>query len=324
MVMNLHHAYSPQISCSIQTCYADLVPSKKCKTHKRKRDRMKYNSFLRSPKKEEQEVPDTVVTQFSIIKEEANGNGEIDVMDELEGIFGTEHDEMLSNDKMYGRLSWDFMDLEEYPAVEDEQGSEMFKFDDNRSSFFEFEESHYSIGKVIKEESVGFGDGDEKGMSLNLNLNYQEVMEAWSDRGPLLADDHSLPMASSDNYVSTLSKLIILLPFLSALPFELYLGNGKSLMITCMFNRNDFKLRNCCLLMAANLQKEKDSKISLNTDQMGEVPVMEDRTRREASVLRYKEKRQTRLFSKKIRYQVRKLNAEKRPRLKGRFVKRVS
>ncbi|KAL6507287.1 hypothetical protein OROGR_023482 [Orobanche gracilis] len=43
---------------------------------------------------------------------------------------------------------------------------------------------------------------------------------------------------------------------------------------------------------------------------------------REASVLRYKEKRRNRLFSKKIRYQVRKLNAEKRPRLKGRFVKR--
>lgn len=37
---------------------------------------------------------------------------------------------------------------------------------------------------------------------------------------------------------------------------------------------------------------------------------------REASVLRYKEKRQNRLFSKKIRYEVRKLNAQKRPRLK--------
>jgi hypothetical protein len=57
---------------------------------------------------------------------------------------------------------------------------------------------------------------------------------------------------------------------------------------------------------------------------MGEVPVMEDeRTRREARVLRYKEKRQTRLFSKKIRYQVRKLNADKRPRLKV-FVLSVS
>ncbi|XP_062218199.1 protein CHLOROPLAST IMPORT APPARATUS 2-like isoform X2 [Phragmites australis] len=38
---------------------------------------------------------------------------------------------------------------------------------------------------------------------------------------------------------------------------------------------------------------------------------------REASVLRYKEKRRTRLFSKKIRYQVRKVNADCRPRMKA-------
>lgn len=43
---------------------------------------------------------------------------------------------------------------------------------------------------------------------------------------------------------------------------------------------------------------------------------------REACVLRYKEKRRTRLFSKKIRYQVRKVNADRRPRMKGRFVRR--
>ncbi|KAJ0985154.1 hypothetical protein J5N97_003510 [Dioscorea zingiberensis] len=44
---------------------------------------------------------------------------------------------------------------------------------------------------------------------------------------------------------------------------------------------------------------------------------------REACVQRYKEKRRTRLFSKKIRYQVRKVNADRRPRMKasGRFVK---
>ncbi|KZV16017.1 chaperonin 60 subunit alpha 2, chloroplastic-like [Dorcoceras hygrometricum] len=45
---------------------------------------------------------------------------------------------------------------------------------------------------------------------------------------------------------------------------------------------------------------------------------------REARVSRYREKRRTRLFAKKIRYQVRKINAEKRPRMKGRFVKRAS
>ncbi|KAL5699569.1 hypothetical protein ACHQM5_030451 [Ranunculus cassubicifolius] len=43
---------------------------------------------------------------------------------------------------------------------------------------------------------------------------------------------------------------------------------------------------------------------------------------REASVLRYREKRRSRLFSKKIRYQVRKVNADRRPRMKGRFVRR--
>ncbi|KAF8686007.1 hypothetical protein HU200_043936 [Digitaria exilis] len=45
---------------------------------------------------------------------------------------------------------------------------------------------------------------------------------------------------------------------------------------------------------------------------------------REARVLRYKEKRRTRLFSKKIRYQVRKVNADCRPRMKGRFVRSPS
>jgi hypothetical protein len=71
-------------------------------------------------------------------------NGDIDVMDEMEGILGIEDDERLSSDNMYGLVGWDFMDSEEYPTVEDEEGSEMFRFDDSRSSFFEFEDSHYS------------------------------------------------------------------------------------------------------------------------------------------------------------------------------------
>lgn len=41
---------------------------------------------------------------------------------------------------------------------------------------------------------------------------------------------------------------------------------------------------------------------------------------REASVQRYKEKRRNRLFAKTIRYEVRKLNAEKRPRIKVIYV----
>lgn len=57
---------------------------------------------------------------------------------------------------------------------------------------------------------------------------------------------------------------------------------------------------------------------------IGGTPMILTDGSREARVSRYREKRRTRLFSKKIRYEVRKLNAEKRPRMKGRFVKRAS
>ncbi|KAL1202044.1 Protein CHLOROPLAST IMPORT APPARATUS 2 [Cardamine amara subsp. amara] len=98
-------------------------------------------------------------------------------------------------------------------------------------------------------------DYEDKELGLKLNLNHQEVIDAWSDRQQPLWTDTLTPA---------------------------------------------------------------------NVLYRGEVPVIEEERnmRREASVLRYKEKRQSRLFSKKIRYQVRKLNADKRPRFKGRFVKR--
>lgn len=65
-----------------------------------------------------------------------------------------------------------------------------------------------------------------------------------------------------------------------------------------------------------------DESTSSGSDDAGLVPDMDGN--RDARVLRYKEKRRTRLFSKTIRYEVRKLNAERRPRMKGRFVKRTT
>lgn len=65
-----------------------------------------------------------------------------------------------------------------------------------------------------------------------------------------------------------------------------------------------------------------DESTSSGSDDAGLVPDIDDN--RDARVLRYKEKRRTRLFSKTIRYEVRKLNAERRPRMKGRFVKRLN
>ncbi|KAF5470383.1 hypothetical protein F2P56_010902 [Juglans regia] len=207
---------------------------------------MGYHSFLRSPKKEEQEVPDAVLTKFSDTKDITCADGEVlEIMDELEGIWGMEVDEKLPQDtkKYYGQLNWDFMDWEEFSYREGDDEQEQKDQIENPNRCF-FEEESYC---TIKKENDGVLEDDKKMSSLNLNLNYEEVLDAWSNRGSLWADDYSVPM-------------------------------------------------------------------------MREVPVMEEemRTRREARVLRYKEKRQTRLFSKKIRYQVRKLNADKRPRLKVR------
>ncbi|XVF19031.1 hypothetical protein REPUB_Repub11eG0075500 [Reevesia pubescens] len=91
---------------------------------------------------------------------------------------------------------------------------------------------------------------------LQLKLNYQEVVNAWSDRGSPFSEESEVP--GHDIYARL-------------------------------------------------------AQIDLFSEVGGE---------REASVLRYKEKRRTRLFSKKIRYQVRKVNADRRPRMKGRFVRR--
>ncbi|XXG71024.1 hypothetical protein AAC387_Pa07g0371 [Persea americana] len=100
---------------------------------------------------------------------------------------------------------------------------------------------------------------------LSLKLNYEEVLNAWSDRGSPFSNEFPIS-DSTESSPDAIARL---------LQFDLISGIGN-----------------------------------------GGV--------REASVLRYKEKRRTRLFSKKIRYQVRKVNADRRPRMKGRFVRRPS
>ncbi|XP_062086632.1 zinc finger protein CONSTANS-LIKE 6 [Humulus lupulus] len=260
---------------------------------------MGYNALiLRSPKKEEQQVPDSIVTNdLSEGKDSNLASEEVDILEDLERILGINEEEAHKLTKCstnVSQLNWEFMEWDEFRNGDEEAEDEEediseqkmlfdkdYYYDKNYKCFFEEdeeyleeeeeeeeeEERYYRRGDVgnvinIKKEQVGFWDDDyNKNASLNLSLNYQEVLDAWSDRGSLWADEYSLSVAS----------------------------NGS------------------------------------NNTYMGEVPVLmeEERRRREASVLRYKEKRQTRLFSKKIRYQVRKLNADKRPRLKGRFVKRV-
>ncbi|XP_014489840.1 protein CHLOROPLAST IMPORT APPARATUS 2 isoform X2 [Vigna radiata var. radiata] len=216
---------------------------------------MGCTSVLRSPKKEEQEVPDSI-TSLLPNSNQSYTYEDFNILDEMEGVFNSkEEQKLLQQDSSSGEFHWDFMEWEEFAPIEEEGEDE----NEGKEQVTESMRQYPFEEKQIKRENiVGFWEmDDEKMVALNLNLNYQEVLDAWSNRGSLWADDCSLSLATNNAYYN------------------------------------------------------------------GEVPVLEEeRARREASVLRYKEKRQNRLFSKKIRYQVRKLNADKRPRIKGRFVKR--
>lgn len=195
----------------------------------------RYMDTQRLPKKEEEEEEDHLLSSTF---ESINGHSRDQhnhSIDDFESIF----DITIDNLSCSNELTWDFWEEDEDEDVGEE---EKRSSTDQEGSSFGFWENKPT-------------DYEDKDLGLKLNLNHQEVIDAWSDhQKPLWTDTSTL-----DNSVYR-----------------------------------------------------------------GEVPVIEEKRnmRREASVLRYKEKRQSRLFSKKIRYQVRKLNADKRPRFKGRFVKR--
>nr|UOF76506.1 CONSTANS-like protein [Olimarabidopsis pumila] len=166
----------------------------------------------------------------------------------------------------------------------------------------EFEINHKDLKRVKDEEEeakCGHGgsrsdcdqeayeDEDRKTSLLFLRLDYESVISAW--------DNHGSPWKTGI--------------------------------------KPEFNLDNCCreCLLGGNTCpshvmsgfEELSSAVGSVTRQQGRDGGGSD-VEREARVLRYREKRRTRLFSKKIRYEVRKLNAEQRPRIKGRFVKRTS
>ncbi|XP_030483104.2 two-component response regulator-like APRR1 isoform X2 [Cannabis sativa] len=125
--------------------------------------------------------------------------------------------------------------------------------------------------------------------NLALKLDYQEILKAWSDKGSL--------------YIQ---------------------GDSPQTVPDLQDNNNNHGLGD----VWGNLWQVPENEVSKVVKMMKEEGEGKDNHswinkmgQREASVLRYKEKRQSRLFAKRIRYEVRKLNAEKRPRMKGRFVK---
>eukprot|EP00252_Welwitschia_mirabilis_P002639 TRINITY_DN12580_c0_g1_i1.p1 TRINITY_DN12580_c0_g1~~TRINITY_DN12580_c0_g1_i1.p1 ORF type:complete len:458 (+),score=68.89 TRINITY_DN12580_c0_g1_i1:622-1995(+) len=143
--------------------------------------------------------------------------------------------------------------------------------------------------------SLDWLKADAASQRLKLKLNYEDVLNAWSDRGPLYTDDvQNPPMGFVDSSCGSM---------------------GANLWYDWIPDMSFWK---------SGIEENGMYGQTEDRSSVGEDGMLCGSGIREASVLRYKEKRRTRLFSKKIRYEVRKLNAERRPRMKGRFVRRLS
>nr|GMD51417.1 zinc finger protein constans-like 16 [Ipomoea batatas] len=147
---------------------------------------------------------------------------------------------------------------------------------------------------------------DTRRRRLSLKLDYEEIISAWSNRGSLYIQPEC-PQTVPD---------IIHDDFFSGGFYEPSSSHGT-------WERN-MSLYTVPEMVGSRNDGEKPPAQDGGDEEEAAAKegAAAGQTHRAASVLRYKEKRQNRLFSKTIRYQVRKLNAEKRPRVKGRFVKR--
>ncbi|KAL6521798.1 hypothetical protein OROGR_018367 [Orobanche gracilis] len=165
------------------------------------------------------------------------------------------------------------------------------------------DEKWVCYSEVVKEEEVTSSAVDPARLAgihrMSLKLDYEEIMNAWSNKGPLYIDaaDNSQIVPEINHHLFSQE------PYNYALGLNLGCGGGSWIVPDMTGDIDNGEVIGMSII---NGSDDHELKVG----------------QREASVLRYKEKRQNRLFSKKIRYQVRKLNAEKRPRLKGRFVKR--
>ncbi|XP_071702049.1 uncharacterized protein [Rutidosis leptorrhynchoides] len=144
-------------------------------------------------------------------------------------------------------------------------------------------------------------DHDNKRSKLVLKLDYEKIMNSWVNKGPPYIPNNLDP--DTPQTVPELIKDDFFLPSSINGSAHDERGNGGSWMVPEL----------------AHTENTGPCEGDDGLQAMGSSAMTQNRL---ASVQRYKEKRRNRLFAKTIRYEVRKLNAEKRPRIKGRFVKR--
>ncbi|GJP50922.1 hypothetical protein CLOM_g10074, partial [Closterium sp. NIES-68] len=155
---------------------------------------------------------------------------------------------------------------------------------------------------------LGAGGGGVRGCP-SLHLNYADIISAWSDQGhdgqsPWMDDRPPSPATCAHPSVYSDPQ-----PLQAAMTPQSVVSTGRE-------EGPEGEVGESGVPRVASVPHGLDRAAS---DLLLEEGQAEGR---EARVLRYREKRRNRLFSKTIRYQVRKVNADRRPRIKGRFVKR--
>lgn len=159
---------------------------------------------MKYPKMEEQEVPESTL-DINFFQETSKF-----IVEKEKGIMGN-----MNEDENMGGLTWDFMEWENNYSFNELIEDDQIKVDQESSMFFqEVEEGHFSN---IKEESGhGFWDNinvdideenENKCKTLKLSLNYEQVLDAWSDRGSLWAAGFSVS-STNNAYVSSLHLYI--------------------------------------------------------------------------------------------------------------------
>lgn len=144
------------------------------------------------------------------------------------------------------------------------------------------------------EEAVSSGGrridlwGGAPSQGLSLKLDYEEILTAWSDKGSLYIN------GEGPQVVPELQQICV----------------------------DDCTAPSMFIEVGSNGSNWRVPEMDIDQEDGDQRRNMDKSSSRKERVMRYKEKRQSRLFAKRIRYEVRKLNAEKRPRIKGRFVKR--
>ncbi|KAG9445534.1 hypothetical protein H6P81_011662 [Aristolochia fimbriata] len=176
------------------------------------------------------------------------------------------------------------------------------------------------VGCVGKESSRCSPSPSPAGLSLK--LDYEQILNAWSDKAPLYIQpgDQAPQMVPDLQYSSSHPQGLME----EEVGYYWRRSGEDQRMWLQVPDQGIGKANNNNMEEEGQEEDEGQEEEEEEEGEEGErmMNLIMGQQQREARVMRYKEKRHTRLFSKRIRYEVRKLNAEKRPRMKGRFVKR--